>query len=41
MFKQYIGISIDTICKIINDYVDYLYALDTHMSKTNIQEENK
>ena len=41
MFKQYIGISIYTICKIINDYVDYLYALDTHMSKTNIQEENK
>lgn len=39
MFKQYIGISIDTICKIANDYIDYLYALDKHMSKTNIQKE--
>ena len=39
MFKQYIGISIDTICKIVNDYIDYLYALDKHMSKINIQKE--
>lgn len=37
IFKQYIGISVDTICKIVNDYIDYLYALDKHMSKTNIQ----
>lgn len=35
-FKQYIGISVDTICKIVNDYVNYLYALDKHMSETNI-----
>lgn len=41
IFKQYIGISIDTICKVINDYIDYLYALDKHMSKTNIQKEIK
>lgn len=39
MLKQYIGISIDTICKVVNDYIDYLYALDKHMSKTNIQRE--
>lgn len=37
MFKQYIGISVDTICKVVNDYIDYLYALDKHMSKTKIQ----
>lgn len=41
MFKQYIGISIDTICKVVNDYIDYLYALDKHMSKTNIQKGTK
>lgn len=35
-FKRYIGISINTICKVVNDYVDYLYALDKHMSKTNV-----
>lgn len=37
IFKQYIGVSISTICKVINDYVDYLYALDKHMSKVNVQ----
>lgn len=37
--EQYIGISIDTICKVVNDYIDYLYALDRHMSKINIQKE--
>lgn len=39
MFKQYIGISVDTICKVVNDYIDYVYALDKHMSKTNIQKD--
>lgn len=41
VFNQYIGISVDTICKVVNDYIDYLYALDKHMSKTNIQKETK
>lgn len=41
MFKQYIGISTGTICKIANDYIDYLYALDKHMSKVNIRKETK
>lgn len=36
-FKQYIGISISSLCNIANDYIDYLYALDKHMSKINIK----
>lgn len=36
-FKRYIGISLQSVCEIANDYVDYLYALDKHLSKINIQ----
>lgn len=36
-FNQYVGISLNTICNIANDYIDYLYALDKHFNKVKVQ----
>ena len=39
VFKQYIGISVDSICEIANDYVDYLLALDRYLSEIAVSEQ--
>ena len=39
-FNQYIGVSLKTICSIANDYIEYIYALDKHLSKVKIQKCN-
>lgn len=36
-FKQYIGISLKTICDIANDYIDFIYKLDNHLAKIKVQ----
>ena len=38
-YFQYIGINIGIICNIVNDYVDYIYMLDKHLSKLKIRKD--
>ena len=39
LFEQFVGISLESICNVANDYIDYLYAMDKHLCKIKVHKD--